>query len=221
MVSVSAIRVGALALLSSVTLVACGASTQPRASRARSPSTPPVAVPAPSTRIVAQPLRAAAAGLRPGTGVSPRFLGVRVFANRRDGFAITDLPQAGDGTYPVSTTDGGQTWRTDGPVLHIPAAQGPSAVDQAGVAGARTYFAWCGACNLIIDITADAGEHWWRAVMPGQVLAVIGSADPRAGLTAIIAGPTPAASGRGASLWVYTSPDGLRWTYDHEIDAVS
>ena len=48
---------------------------------------------------------------------------MRVFANRLIGFALTDIPPRGGGTYPVATSDGGRTWRTDGPVLHVPAAQ--------------------------------------------------------------------------------------------------
>jgi hypothetical protein len=144
-----------------------------------------------------------------------------VFANHRVGFAITNLPQAGDGTYPVATSDSGKTWRTDGPVLHAPAAQGPIAVGQAGVLGPQIYFAWCGACNMVIDVTPDAGKHWWQTFMPGNVLAVIGGTDPRAGLTAIVEGPTSAANGRGASLWAYLSTDGRRWTYKYSLNAVS
>jgi len=142
-----------------------------------------------------------------------------VFANHRVGFAITDLPQAGDGTYPVATSDSGKTWRTDGPVLHVPAAQGPVAVGQAGVLGPKIYFAWCGACNMVIDATPDAGKHWWQTFMPGNVLAVIGGTDPRAGLTAIVEGPTSAPNGRGASLWAYLSTDGRRWTYKYSLNA--
>lgn len=144
-----------------------------------------------------------------------------MFANRRVGFAITDLPQAADGTYPVATSNGGRTWRTDGPVLHVPAAQGPIAVGQAGVLGPKIYFAWCGACNMVIDVTPDAGKHWWQTFMPGDVLAVIGGTDPRAGLTAIVEGPTSAPNGRGASLWAYLSTDGRSWTYKYSLNAVS
>jgi hypothetical protein len=57
--------------------------------------------------------------------------------------------------------------------------------------------------------------------MPGQVLSVLGSPDTPPGLTAIVAGPTSAADGRGASLWVYLSTDGRRWTYNHSMNAVS
>ena len=162
---------------------------------------------------MAAPLRPAApGGLRPGTSVSSGFTGIRVFANRRDGFAITTIPAAEDGTYPVVTSNAGKTWRTGGPVLHIPAAQGAIAVGQAGVAGQRTYFAWCGACNSVIDISPDAGRHWWQAFMPGQVLSLLGSPDARAGLIAIVQGPTDAAGGRGAALWVYISTNGRSWT---------
>jgi hypothetical protein len=176
----------------------------------------------PPKAVIARRLHPSApGGLHPGTPVSSGFAGVRAFANRRIGFAITDLPQAGDGTYPVATADGGKTWRTDGPVLHIPAAQGPLAVGQAGVLGPRIYFAWCGACNMVIDVTPDAGKHWWQTFMPGEVLAVLGASNTRAGLTAIVAGPTSAQNGRGASLWVYLSTDGRRWTYNHDINAVS
>lgn len=153
--------------------------------------------------------------------MSSGFTGIRMFANRRAGFAITDIPQAGGGTYPVATTDGGKTWRTDGPVLHIPAAQGPVAVSQPGVAGPRIYFAWCGACNTVIDVTPDAGKHWWQTFMPGDVLAVLGGSSARASLTAIVEGPTSAPNGRGASLWAYLSTDGRRWTYNHSLNAVS
>jgi hypothetical protein len=144
-----------------------------------------------------------------------------VFADRRRGFAITELAHESGGTYPVATADGGQRWRTDGPVLHVPAAQGPLAVDQAGVAGPRTYFAWCGACNTVIDITPDAGQHWWQTFMPGNVLAVRGDTGPRRGVTAIIEGPTGASNGRGASLWLYRSTGGRRWSYDRSLNAVS
>jgi hypothetical protein len=94
-------------------------------------------------------------------------------------------------------------------------------VDQAGVTGSRIRFAWCGACNNVIDITPDAGKHWWQANMPGEVLSLVGSPHPRAGLIAIVKGPTPAADGRGASLWVYTSSSGRRWAYSRSMNAVS
>jgi len=93
--------------------------------------------------VQARRLRASAPGhLRSGTRVS-RFAGARVFANPRDGFAIGTLPRDLD-TYPLATFDGGKTWRTAGPVLHVPAAEGPVAVAQAGMIGPHIWYACCG-----------------------------------------------------------------------------
>jgi hypothetical protein len=210
----------ATALFCAVTIGACGGSTS--RSAAHPSSRTASGHPSPPKTVTATPLRATTPGaLRPETRVNSDFTGIRVFANRLTGFAITDLLQSGGATYPVATSDGGTSWRTDGPVFHIPAANGAAAVDQAGVAGPRTYFAWCGACNNLIDITTDAGRHWWAVRMPGNTLAVLGSANPSAGLTAIVEGPTSAANGRGASLWIYRSTDGRRWTYNHDFNAVS
>ncbi len=209
-----------IVLAFSLALGACGQSLHPRPVRSSSPTAATGATPPPT--VTAGHLRpAASGGLRPGTPVASNFTGSRVFVNRRNGFAIPNLPKAGYGTYPVATTNGGKTWRTDGPVLHIPAAQGAIGVGQAGVAAPRFYFAWCGACNNVIDITPDAGKHWWQAFMPGQVLSLLGTPYARAGLIAIVEGPTSAPNGRGASLWVYLSTDGRRWIYQYSMNAVS
>lgn len=202
-----------IVLLCSLALGACGQSSYPRP--VRSPSATAATGGTPPKTVTAGRLHpAASGGLRPGTPVSSSFTGIRVFVNRRNGFAIPNLPKAGYGTYPVATTNGGKTWRTDGPILHIPAAQSAIGVGQTGVANPRFYFAWCGACNNVIDITPDAGKHWWQAFMPGQVLSLLGTPYSRAGLTAIVEGLTSAPNGRGASLWVYLSTDGRRWTYE-------
>ena len=152
------------------------------------------------------------------------FSALRVFANARDGFALSDLSQkglGGPGTYPVVTSDGGRTWRTAGPVLHIPAAQGAGAVGQPGMVGARILFAWCGACNGVIDTSSDAGRHWWQTFLPGLVLSVLGGSSAQAGLEAIVEGPTPNPDGRGASLWTYFSTDGRRWTFRYSMSATA
>jgi len=148
--------------------------------------------------------------VRRGTPVSPSFSGERVFANRRVGFAIADLRQAGDATYPLVTFDGGRMWRVDGPVFHINAAQGPVAVDQAGVRDPRTFFAWCGECGTVIDVTSDAGRHWWQVFMPGAVLSVTGGP-----LTAVVKGPLGAPG--AAEPWLYQSRTGRRWRFRYSI----
>lgn len=218
---VSRVRVLApVAVLCSLVLGACDAAT-PR-TMSRSPSAAVPSAVTPPKAVTAQRLGpAAGGGVRPGTPVSAGFTGIRVFINRRNGFALTGLPDAGGGTYPVASTDGGKTWRTDGPVLQIPAAQGAAAVGQAGVAAPRIYFAWCAACNNLIDLTPDAGKHWWAARLPGQILSLTGTPHTHAGLVAIVEGPTADPRGRGASLWEYISTNGRRWTYAYSLSAVS
>jgi hypothetical protein len=206
-----------MALLCAVAVGGCSGSSGRHVPPASARAAPTHASP-PKTARARRLQPSAPGGLRPGTTLNSEVIGIRVFADRRRGFAITDLPPKSGGTYPVATKDGGRTWRTDGPVLHVPAAQGPLAVDQAGVAGPRIYFAWCSACNTVIDVTADAGKHWWQTFMPGNVLAVLSGTNARAGLTAIIA-PTSARNGRGASLWVYHSTDGRRWSYERSLNA--
>lgn len=147
-----------------------------------------------------------------------------MFANAQDGFAVTDLAQkglGGPGTYPVLTSNGGHTWQTAGPVLHIAAAQGPIAVSQPGLAGARILFAWCGSCNSVVDTSSDAGRHWWQTFLPGQVLSVVGGSSARDGLTAVVEGPTTSPDGRGASLWTYFSTNGRRWTLRYSTSATA
>jgi hypothetical protein len=213
------LRLAVVVVLCSLAIGACGGASTPgritgRSSVGRGDGLPP------KTLIGGRATPAGPGGLRPGTIVSPDFTGVRVFANRRDGFAISDLPQAGDGTYPLATSNGGKTWRTDGPVLHIPAAQGALGVGEAGVLGPGFYFAWCGACNTVIDVTPDAGQHWWRTFMPGDVLGVLSGTDKREGLSAIVEGPPNTATRHGVPLWMYLSTDGRRWTYNRSLQGL-
>jgi hypothetical protein len=200
-------RLAAIVVLPAVAIIAVAALSSGRAAGA-SPAGPP-------RHVVGALIRPSAVGeLRPGTPVRATFTGDRVFADRANGFAITDLGRPADATYPVATADGGGTWRTVGPALHLPAAQAPLVVDQAGIAGSRTWFAWCAACNPVIDATSDGGRRWWRAFMPGTVLAVVGGTSARNGLSAIVARGT-----RRQRVWVYTSRDGRRWTFDHALSA--
>ena len=53
--------------------------------------------------------------------------------------------------------------------------------------------------------------------MPGYVLAVIGGTDPRAGLTAIVQGTVSVPNRKTASVWIYLSTNGRRWTYNDSV----
>ena len=128
-------------------------------------------VPAPPTRVAARRLLPSAPhGLRFGTVLPQNDLGVRVFIDRRHGFALATRLAGGVQTYPVASSDSGRTWHIAGPILHIDAAQGAIAVSTPGVAGARFYYAWGNGYNNIVDATTDAGRRWWQTSLPGAVL---------------------------------------------------
>jgi hypothetical protein len=143
-----------------------------------------------------------------GTRVGIRFSGKRVFVNQRNGFAIGTPPGDFGATYPIATVNGGKTWRTAGPILHIPAAQGAVAVNEAGMSGQHVWYAW-GDGITVVDVTPDAGKHWWQAFLPGRVLTVY--ADLMCGrLTADV---QPYTMRPNPPLWTYVSVRGRSWTY--------
>jgi hypothetical protein len=141
------------------------------------------------------------------TRVRSKHVGKRVFLNARRGFALAAVRQA---EYPVVTTDGGKTWRTNGPALHLDAAQAPLSVTDIGMANRHTRFACCG--GQVVDATGDGGRHWWRAFLGDLVLAV--TSRPGGELIAV-AQVAANASGTKAANWVYVSKDGgHHWHYD-------
>jgi hypothetical protein len=160
-------------------------------------------------------------GARPlpiGTRVRDNFSGVRTFATRRDGFALGDLSASeGGAMYPLATIDRGKTWRIAGPIVNVPAAQGGADVGQAGAVGARTWFMCCG-LNTVVDVTTDAGKHWWAASLPGEVINVFGYDNPHARLIAVVR-PFPTAHSR-QRLWIYASVNGRRWAYDPSLNLI-
>jgi hypothetical protein len=91
-----------------------------------------------------------------------------MFFNSNKGFAMA---QAGQAQYPVATGDGGKTWKTNGPALHLNAAQAPLAVTNIGVGNQKTMFACCG--GQVVDATGDGGKHWYQALLGDTVLSVI------------------------------------------------
>jgi len=113
--------------------------------------------------------------------------------------------------YPLATTDGGKMWEIAGPIVNVPAAQAGSAVGHAGVVNTRIWFLCCG-LNTVVDVTADAGKHWWVASLPGEVINVFPYDNPHARLIAVVR-PFPTAHSR-QHLWFYASADGRHWTYD-------
>jgi hypothetical protein len=128
-----------------------------------SPPKPPRTVTA--TRIVRQP-----GTLATGSHVGGRSVaGQRTFTNATRGFALASV---GEADYAVTTTDGGKTWKTDGPALHLHALQAPLAVSFIGAVNRRTVFAWGG--GQVIDTTSNGGKTWFRALFTsGSPVAVV------------------------------------------------
>ena len=130
-----------------------------------------------------------------------------MFNDAKHGFALVDNGQA---QYPAATADGGKTWKTDGPALHLNAAQAPLAVVYIGIAGQKTIFAW--GTGQVIDSTSDGGQHWYRAVFIGLPVAVV--KNPQGHLVAFVDGET---SGSNATMQYVSKNGGKTWRLDNTI----
>ena len=202
-------------VLCSVAISACGSSS--RASRtpkvpglsggqaARKRWTPPP--------VVARPIVEQPGAVAVGTVVRTAALSSRVFADGVHGYALAFIDSE---TYPAATVDSGKTWRVDGPVFHIPAAQGAVAVGAMGVASAGTAFAWGGVIpNTVVDVTTDGGKHWWQSFLPGSVL-FVGQGGPGE-LLANVYGRVTMDGTTHTGLWAYRTTTGRRWTYAYHL----
>ena len=147
-----------------------------------------------ATRITRRP-----GTLAPGSPVrAAEITGQRIFTDAKHGFALASVP---DADYSVATTDGGKTWKTDGPALHLHAAQAPLAVVFIGAVNRRTLFAW--GAGQVIDTTSDGGKTWYSALFSvGSPVAVV--PDLQGHLRAYVG------SFSGSSAWEYVSTDGGR-----------
>lgn len=137
--------------------------------------------------------------LAPGSKVrSGAIAGQRVFTDAKHGFALASV---GSADYAVATSDGGKTWKTYGPALHVHAAQAPLAVSFIGAVSRKTVFAWGG--GQVIDATNDGGKHSYSALFTtGVPVAVV--RDIQGHLTAFVGSPS------GGSTSRYVSKDGGR-----------
>jgi hypothetical protein len=149
--------------------------------------------------------------LHRGSVVPAADLGVRVFANSTRGFALATTG-AGE-TYPATTINAGGTWRVNGPVFHIPAADAPQVVTQVGMTNGRTYFAWGGPFGgNVVNVTSDGGKRWYQTFLGGAVLSVVSDGPHK--LIAVAEVTTGAVGSPVAATWLYVSRDGGRhWRY--------
>jgi hypothetical protein len=131
--------------------------------------------------------------------------GQRLFIGAKRGFALASV---GDADYPVATTNGGKTWKTNGPALHLHAAQAPLAVEFIGALNRSTEFAWGG--GQVIDTTSDGGKSWYGALFSnGGPIAVV--PDLTGGLLAFVG------SFNGGTVWEYVSKNGRAWHYQATV----
>ena len=200
----------ALAALCVAALAGCGSS-------ARRPAANPKVLLPPQTVVARRIVAHASRAFQPGTPVSGNFSGHRLFVDHGHGVALGNLSgKEGGAMYPLSTRDGGATWRVAGPPVNLPVANGGSNVAQAGFFSARLWFMCCG-LDDVVDVTPDGGEHWWQAFLPGEVLDVLAGSDRHARVIAFV---RPYGRSR-QRLWVYVSRNGRRWTYDPTLRSVS
>jgi hypothetical protein len=144
-----------------------------------------------------------------GTKVRSSSLGIRTFTDAKHGFALASVGQA---QYPAATVDGGRTWRTDGPALHLDAAQAPLVVLSLSATNRRMIYAYGG--GQAIDATTDSGRHWYRALFDGLSMAVTRNFSGH--LVGFIDG-TAGGSAKGQT-WQYVSKNGGRsWRLDPAI----
>jgi len=80
--------------------------------------------------------------------------------NRQLRFGLAMYSSSGDATYPAVSNDAGSTWRIDGPLFHIDAAQGASVITNVGSLGADGAYYW-GRGGNAVWVTTDGGSHWW------------------------------------------------------------
>ena len=166
----------------------------------------------PPAAVTATLIGKAAVGPKPGAVLHSSSLGQRVFPIAKVGFALARVGGADAATYPAVSVDGGSVWRVDGPPLYVAAADAPALVLKAGAAGAKTYFAWGGpgSGGQVVDVTRDAGKHWYGAALGAELEAVVSG--PKGELVAFAQAESDA--GSAAATWVYVSTDGGRhWHY--------
>ena len=174
-------------------------------------STPSAAATAtPQKTVTASRITRRAGTLAPGTKVSSADLRQRVFTDAKHGFALASVGQA---QYPAATGNGGTTWKTDGPAMHIDAAQAPLSVVNIGAASRKTVFAY--GSGQVIDTTSDGGTNWYGALFNGLVMAVV----PGSGghLVAFVDGTTSGVNSSGVTRQYVSKNGGRSWRYDTTV----
>jgi hypothetical protein len=206
-VSRVAATAGALALVSSAALAATSAATLVRAAHTAS-------APKPSAEITGRRMRPRTGFPTPTFGIvipASDLFGNRVFTNSQIGFA---LENDGNEQFPARTINGGQSWKIDGPQVHVDAADGAEAVAYVGIISPNVEFAYGGS---VVDVSTNAGHTWWEAFLVGNVTAVVPG---RQGLLAFVQQSVSSKHPNPIVTWQYVSTDGGKhWHYSTSFAA--
>lgn len=216
MSSAPRIRVRAGAVVLAILALCAAAVALALASHGPSAAAAALRAPTPLASVTATLIAKPAGALKSGTVVASKNLGTRVFSNAQHGFALADVDQ---GQYPAVTINAGKTWKVAGPPLHVNAAQAPLVVTQIGAASQKKLFAWGGpGGGQSVDVTPDAGKHWYRAILGDVVMAIVSGPGGQLVAFVQVAADT---SGITAANWVYVSTDGGRhWHYNTTVGAI-
>jgi hypothetical protein len=183
---------------------ASGVGSSSAASPAR--AAPTASPPTPPAKLTGSLMHRRAHTLKVGSPIKASSLAQRIFVNAHDGFAMA---ATGEAQYPARTTDGGASWKTFGPALHVNAAQAPLAVTDIGVANRRTVYFY--GSGQVVDVTTDGGKQWWQTFTTELSLAVVPGVSGR---LVWITQDSTGNNGTNAATWPYESTDGGRvWHY--------
>jgi hypothetical protein len=75
-------------------------------------------------------------------------------------FGLTVYKNLMGATYPVLSTDGGTTWRIDGPLFSVDAADAGNITSSIGALRSHGAYFW-GRLGNAVKVTTDEGKHWW------------------------------------------------------------
>lgn len=118
-------------------------------------------------------------------------------------------------TYPAISTDGGATWKIDGPEFWVAAADGPEVVSSGGALGSEGAYFW-GQGGNVVHVTTDEGLEWWTSGFPAGVDKV--SASHGILHTVALGGQVDSASFQA---FLYQSKDfGRVWTFVRKLPDV-
>jgi hypothetical protein len=160
------------------------------------------AAPTPAKTVTGSLITVQPQTLKPGSKLQSSAVGFpRVFVNAKTGWAFASTGQA---QYAARTTNGGTTWKTASPALHLNAAQAPLSVTQIGARSPKVAYAF--ASGQVADVTSDGGKHWYRALFDGTDMAVVPGFGSNQLLTFVDAGSS--SSGPSGPVWQYASTNG-------------